>query len=160
MNDRLCCHVSHPFQIIHIENSSDYQPVEQIQRRPVGYHAFRWVTAKPSRCLLGCDACTGVVVNQRFGGSCCLHLYTSPWIWRQYGRPKRWYHITSLHGVTTQKSATWIHTLDLHAASINNEDGGEMVIRNTGILPHLYAGYNPEDNDFNIHRRENFKSHI
>jgi hypothetical protein len=33
---------------------------------------------------------------------------TSPWKWRQHDPPKRWYLITSLHGVITQKTTTWI----------------------------------------------------
>jgi hypothetical protein len=35
---------------------------------------------------------------------------TSPWRWRQHGPPKRWYLTTSLHGVITQKTTTWIFT--------------------------------------------------
>jgi hypothetical protein len=35
-------------------------------------------------------------------------IFTSPWRWRQQGPPKRWYPTTSLHGVITQKTATWI----------------------------------------------------
>jgi len=35
-----------------------------------------------------------------------LHT-TSPWRWRQHGPPNRWYPNTWLHGVTTQKTATW-----------------------------------------------------
>jgi hypothetical protein len=31
---------------------------------------------------------------------------TSPWRWRQQGPPKHWCHTTSLHGVTTQRTAT------------------------------------------------------
>jgi len=30
--------------------------------------------------------------------------------WRQHGPPKRWYPTTSLHGVTSQKTATRIFT--------------------------------------------------
>jgi hypothetical protein len=40
-----------------------------------------------------------VVRYQRFGGPCCLHLQ---------GEVKRWYPTTSLQGVKTQKTATWI----------------------------------------------------
>jgi len=70
--------------------------------------------------------CSVVVGYQRFGGPCCLRLkpegsvdlrnvgilpqhytaYTSPWRWRQYGPPKRWYPTTKLDGVTTQKTST------------------------------------------------------
>jgi hypothetical protein len=32
---------------------------------------------------------------------------SSPWSWREHGPPKCWYP-TSLHGVTTQKTTTWI----------------------------------------------------
>jgi len=39
-----------------------------------------------------------------------LYLITSPWRWRQYGPPKRWYPATSLHGIVTQKTTTWIFT--------------------------------------------------
>jgi hypothetical protein len=32
----------------------------------------------------------------------------SPWRWRQQGPPKRWYLTITLHGVTTQKTSTWV----------------------------------------------------
>jgi len=32
----------------------------------------------------------------------------SPWRWRQHGPPKRWYPDTTVHGITTQKTSTWI----------------------------------------------------
>jgi len=48
--------------------------------------------------------CIGVVGYQRFRCSCCLYLqFTSPWRWKQYGPPKRWYPATALHGVTTRR---------------------------------------------------------
>jgi hypothetical protein len=34
-------------------------------------------------------------------------FWPSPWRWRQNGSPKRWYPITILHGVTTQKTSAW-----------------------------------------------------
>jgi hypothetical protein len=40
---------------------------------------------------------------QRFGGNCFFHLQGE-------GLPKRWYSTATLHGVTTQKSWTWIFT--------------------------------------------------
>jgi hypothetical protein len=33
---------------------------------------------------------------------------SSPWRWRQHGPPKHCYPTTGLHGVTTQKTLTWI----------------------------------------------------
>jgi hypothetical protein len=36
---------------------------------------------------------------------------SSPWRWRQQRPPKRRYPTTILHGVTTQKTSTWIFTL-------------------------------------------------
>jgi len=33
---------------------------------------------------------------------------TSPWRWREQSSPKRRYPTTTLHGVTTQKTTTWI----------------------------------------------------
>jgi hypothetical protein len=39
--------------------------------------------------------------------------YISPWRWRQHSHPKRWYPTTTLHGVTTQKTPTWIYTEQL-----------------------------------------------
>jgi len=32
----------------------------------------------------------------------------TPRRWRQQGPPKRWYPTTTLHGITTQKTMTWI----------------------------------------------------
>jgi hypothetical protein len=33
---------------------------------------------------------------------------TSPWRWRQHGPPNQWYPPTTLHGVATQKTSTWL----------------------------------------------------
>jgi hypothetical protein len=65
----------------------------------------------------------------------------SPWRWRQHGPPKRWYPITTLHSVRTQKTLTWFTPP-------------------VWFLFHgLCASYNkPEDHDLNLHRCENLKS--
>jgi hypothetical protein len=34
-------------------------------------------------------------------------IFISPWRWKQHGPPKRWYPIISLHGYTSQKTATF-----------------------------------------------------
>jgi len=38
-----------------------------------------------------------------------LYPLTSPWRWRQQGPQNRWYPTSSLHGVVTQKTMTWIY---------------------------------------------------
>jgi len=40
------------------------------------------------------------------------------WRWRQHGPPKRWYTTTTLHGVETQKTTTWIQTLLIYLESL------------------------------------------
>jgi len=35
---------------------------------------------------------------------------TSSWRWRQHGLLKQWYPTTTQHGITTQKTSTWIFT--------------------------------------------------
>jgi len=71
-------------------------------------------------------SCSDVVRYQRFRGPCYLHLLYFDAVkccgrtptfrrsvmppssgWRHYGQPKRWYPITSIHGVTTQKTSSW-----------------------------------------------------
>jgi hypothetical protein len=48
-----------------------------------------------------------VVGYKHFGRPCCLHLQ------HEDGSPKCWYPTTSLHGVITQKTATWAVNLGL-----------------------------------------------
>jgi hypothetical protein len=36
--------------------------------------------------------------------------WSEPWRWRQHGPLKLWYPTTTLHGLTTQKTLTWIFT--------------------------------------------------
>jgi hypothetical protein len=50
--------------------------------------------------------CRLVTRYQRFWGACCLSLQGGFWTWRQQAPPKRWYLLTSRHGVVSQK--TWI----------------------------------------------------
>jgi hypothetical protein len=44
--------------------------------------------------------------------------FTSPWRWRQQGRPKLWYPTSTLHGVTTQKTSVWIILGDFYLSFV------------------------------------------
>jgi len=50
--------------------------------------------------------CIDMVGHQFFVESCCLP--EARWRQKNHGSPKRCCHITSLHGVITQKTMTWI----------------------------------------------------
>jgi len=43
------------------------------------------------------------------GGDSSRGPLASPWRWRQWGSPKRWHPTATLHGITTQKSSTWVY---------------------------------------------------
>jgi len=61
-----------------------------------------------SRGLLGCDVvqcCERIPTFRRT-------FLTSPWKWWQQGPPKSLYPTTTLLGVTTQKTSTWIFTAE------------------------------------------------
>jgi hypothetical protein len=87
--------------------------------------------------------------NSEDGGSMVLrnvgirplhHTASQPRRWRQHGAPKRRYHTTTSHGVTTQKTeAAWCSETSVSYHYVtrrhNPEDGGSMVLRNVGILP-------------------------
>jgi hypothetical protein len=87
--------------------------------------------------LLGCDAV-----------SCCGKIPTlqrsmlppsSPWRWMQHEPLKRWYPVTTQHGVTTQKMEAYHNPTRRH----NLEDGGSMDLWNVGILPQPYTASQP-----------------
>jgi hypothetical protein len=75
---------------------------------------------------------------------------TSPWRWSQHGPPKRWYTTTSIHGVITGRPR--LESLS-KPQSLHLEDGGSMVLRNVGILPHHYT---EEDLDSNVIKMQQF----
>jgi hypothetical protein len=66
----------------------------------------------------------------------------SPWRWRQRGPPKRWYLATTLHGITPQKTSTWIFTLKTEAA----QSSETLVSYHNTTWRH-----NPEDLDPGLH---------
>jgi len=51
------------------------------------------------------------------------------------------------------QNTTWRHNAEDFDLKIRPEDGGNTVLRNTGILPH-YTASNPEDLELYLHRRE------
>jgi len=51
----------------------------------------------------------GTYCVQRFGGRYCVRLQS----WKQYVSPKRWYLLTSLRGITTQKCSIMGRTTKL-----------------------------------------------
>jgi hypothetical protein len=53
--------------------------------------------------------CSDVVGYKRFGGLCWFQLQGEMnWWWKQEGPPKHWYPTITIHGVTTQKTSTWV----------------------------------------------------
>jgi hypothetical protein len=64
---------------------------------------------------------------------------SSPWGRRQHGPPKHWYPITSLHGVTTQKTTTYYQSNE-EIGGGGGAEYGEMVVAA------LFQGTNPELN--------------
>jgi len=48
---------------------------------------------------------------------CSIMVGYQCWRWRQHGRLQRWYPTTPLHGITTQKTSTWIHRCTFHNQS-------------------------------------------
>jgi len=45
---------------------------------------------------------------------------SSPWRWRQQALPRRWYPPTTKHGITTQKTWTWIRAVKTSNDSTEN----------------------------------------
>jgi len=102
---------------------------------------FKKQLKSSSRNILGCDAvqCCGRIptfqrsMHWNFGilpKHCTAsqsrkpRIESLPWRWRQHGPLKRWYVTTTLHGVTTEKTSTWIFTV----VQISNPELKSFVI--------------------------------
>jgi len=94
----------------HVNSHLTIQKIPPIYKKPEGslpceiwgFHCGE----DSSRGPLGCDAvlCCGRIPKFRRS----MLTPSSGWSWRQHGIPKRWYPTTKLHGVTTQRTSTWM----------------------------------------------------
>jgi len=88
------------------------------------------------------DGCNKVLWNVGI----IQHHYTvsQPWRWMQWSPPKRCYHTTSLHCVSTlkmkaEKSSEVLVSYHTTTLCHNPEDGCNKVLWNVGIIQHHYT---------------------